>query len=36
MNLMNNDTLSKLKEYIDITSINLLYSSKNNYLFYER
>ena len=31
MNLMNNDTLSKLKEYIDITSINLLYSSKNNY-----
>ena len=28
---MNNDTISKLKEYIDITSINLLYSSKNNY-----
>ena len=28
---MNHDTLSKLKEYIDITSINLLYSSKNNY-----
>ena len=31
MNLMNNDTLNKLKEYIDITSINLLYTSKNNY-----
>mgnify|MGYP001313893519 CR=1 FL=1 len=31
MNLMNNDTLSKTKEYIDITSINLLYTSKSNY-----
>ena len=30
MNL-NNDTLSKTKEYIDITSINLLYTSKSNY-----
>ena len=28
---MNNDTLNKLKEYIDITSINILYTSKNNY-----
>ena len=31
MNLINNDTLSKTKEYIDITSINLLYTSKSNY-----
>ena len=28
---MNNDTLNKTKEYIDTTSINLLYTSKSNF-----